>query len=93
VINLQWKFHLKPQRGMNVGMPKTPSESRPYKKPARPPATERFISYQSDIRIIKKGGRIFVAEVTTKISELKRNNNVIEIPFKRVQGDDQRRGG
>ena len=34
--------------------------------------------------IIKKGGRIFIVEVTKRISELKRtNNNVIELPVKR----------
>jgi hypothetical protein len=63
-------------------MPKIPRSS-PGKKPARPPAPEQFISYESDIRIIKKGGRIFIVDVTKSISELKRtNNNVIEFPSK-----------
>ncbi len=67
-------------------MPKTPSESRPAKKPAPPPAPERFVSYESDLRFIKKGGRIYIVEVTTKISELKRtDNNVIEFPAKRAK--------
>jgi hypothetical protein len=63
-----------------------PRDSKPGKKPARPTARERFVSFESDIRIIKKGGRIFVAEVTTKISELKRtHNNVIELPASRAK--------
>jgi len=48
-----------------------------------PPAPEQFVSYESDIRFIKKGGRTFIVEVTTKISELKRtHNNVIQLPTK-----------
>jgi hypothetical protein len=67
-------------------MPKVPSQSRPGKKPARPPAPERFVSYESDLRFVKKGRRIYVIEVTTKISELKRtDNNVIEFPAKRAK--------
>jgi hypothetical protein len=69
-----------------VCMPRIPSESRPGEKAARPLAPEQFISYESDIRIIKKGGRTFVAEVTTKISELKRtNDNVIAFPTTRTK--------
>lgn len=74
-------------------MPKTPSQPRPDKKPARTRAPERFVSYESDLRFIKKGGRIFIVEVTTRISELKRtDNNVIEFPAKAHKCDDQRRG-
>lgn len=69
-------------RGIHVCMPRIPRSS-PGKKTARPPAPEHFISYESDIRIIKKGGRIFIVDVTKRISELKRtNNNVIEFPVK-----------
>jgi hypothetical protein len=65
-------------------MPKTPSQPGPDKKPARPPAPERFISHESHMRIIKKGGRTFVVEFTKTISEIKTtNNNVIEFPAKR----------
>jgi hypothetical protein len=50
---------------------------------SRPPAPEQFVSYESDIRFIKRGGRIFIVEVTTRISELKRtHNNVIQLPAK-----------
>jgi hypothetical protein len=71
-------------------MSKSSSEFRRGRKPARPPAPEEFISYESDIRIIKKGGRVFMAEVTTKISEITTtNNNLIQFPIK---GDGQRRG-
>jgi hypothetical protein len=42
------------------------------------------ISYESHMCIIKKGGKIFIVDVTKRISELKRtNNNVIELPVKR----------
>ncbi len=69
-----------------MSMSKTSWGSKPGKEPARPPARERFVSLESDIRIIKKGGRIFVAEVTTKVSELKRtHNNVIEFPATRAK--------
>jgi len=67
-------------------MPKIPIESRPGKKPDRPPAPEQFVSYESNLRFIKKGGRMYIVEVTTKISELKRtDNNVIEFPAKRAK--------
>jgi len=76
-------------------MPKIPSESRPGKKPARPLAPKRFISYESDLRFIKKGGRMYIVEVTTKISELKRtNDNVIAFPTTRtkatISGEDDK---
>jgi hypothetical protein len=65
-------------------MPKKPSQPRPDKKLAGPPAPERFTSYESHMRIIKKGGRTFVVEFTKTISEIKTtNNNVIEFPAKR----------
>ena len=64
-------------------MPKIPSESSPGKKPARLPAPQQFISYEYHMCIIKKGGRIFIVDMTKRISELKRtNNNVIEFPSK-----------
>lgn len=76
-------LHRYHQRGIHECMPKIHGESRPSKKPACPPAPEQFVSYESDIRIIKKGGRTFIVEVTTKISELKRtHNNVIQLPTK-----------
>jgi len=71
------------RRGIHVCMSKMPRGSKPPKEPARPLSTERFISYESDIRIIKKGGRTFVAEVTTKLSEITTtNNNLIQFPVK-----------
>jgi ribosomal protein L36 len=57
--------------------------SKPHKEPARPPSTEKLISFQSDTRIIKRRGRIFVAERITKISEITTtNNNLIQFPVK-----------
>ena len=74
------------KRGIHVSMPKIPSESRPGKNPARPSAPEQFVSYESDLRFIKKGGRLYIVEVTTKISELKRtHNNVIDFPATRAK--------
>jgi hypothetical protein len=64
-------------------MPTIPRESRPGKKPTCTPTPEQFVSYESDIRFIKKGGKMYVVEVTTKISELKRtHNNVSQLPAK-----------
>jgi len=64
-------------------MSRIPNKSRPSKNPVRPLPPEQFLSYESHMCIIKKGGRIFVAEVATKISEIKTtSNNVIQFPHK-----------
>jgi hypothetical protein len=77
-----------------VCMPKKPRDSKPGKEPARLHSAEKLISFHFDMRIIKKGGRIFVAEVTARISEITTtNNNLIQFPVRRAHGTDHRGGG
>jgi hypothetical protein len=57
-----------------------PNKPKPL---TQPPSSESFIASRAEIMIIKKGRKLFIAEVTATISEIRTtDDNVVELPVR-----------
>lgn len=66
-----------------------PHKPKPF---TQPPSSDSFIACRSEIMILKKGRKLFIAEVTATISEIRTtDDNVVELPVRGTPMRDHKR--